>query len=193
MSDSRQPITALLKEAQAGDRDALEEVMPRVYDELRRIAHQRLMKHRPSQTLNTTALVHEAYLRLVDQKQADWQDRAHFFAVASRSMRFIIIDYVRARTAEKRGGAQDDLPLDDVQVAVADERAADLLTLNDALEQLSAVNERLSQLVEYRFFGGLTYKEIAEVTGRSVPTVKRDWARARTWLYQALQPNRGTE
>lgn len=193
MSDSRQPITALLKEAQAGDRDAFEEVMPRVYDELRRIAHQRLMKHRPSQTLNTTALVHEAYLRLVDQTQADWQDRAHFFAVASRSMRFIIIDYVRARTAEKRGGAQDDLPLDDVQVAVADERAADLLTLNDALEQLSAVNERLSQLVEYRFFGGLTYKEIAEVTGRSVPTVKRDWARARTWLYQALQPNRGTE
>ena len=193
MSDSQQPITALLKEAQAGERDAFEEVMPHVYDELRRIAHQRLMKHRPSQTLNTTALVHEAYLRLVDQTQADWQDRAHFFAVASRSMRFIIIDYVRARTAEKRGGAQDDVPLDDVQVAIADERAADLLTLNDALEQLSEVNERLSQLVEYRFFGGLTYKEIAEVTGRSVPTVKRDWTRARTWLYSALQPNHEDE
>jgi RNA polymerase sigma factor (TIGR02999 family) len=189
MSDSQQPITALLKEVRAGDRGAFEEVMPHVYDELRRIAHQRLRKHRPSQTLNTTALVHEAYLRLVNQAEADWQDRAHFFAVASRSMRFIIIDYVRARTAEKRGGAQDDLPLDDVQLAVADERAADLLTLNDALEQLAAVNERLSQLVEYRFFGGLTYKEIAEVTGRSVPTVKRDWARARTWLYHALQPN----
>jgi RNA polymerase sigma factor (TIGR02999 family) len=189
MSDRQPPITTLLKEAQAGERDAFEEVMPHVYDELRRIAHQRLMKHRPSQTLNTTALVHEAYLRLVDQTQADWQDRAHFFAVASRSMRFIIIDYVRARTAEKRGGAQDDVPLDDVQVAIADERAADLLTLNDALEQLAVVSERLSQLVEYRFFGGLTYKEIAEVTGRSVPTVKRDWARARTWLYSALQPN----
>jgi len=189
MSDCQRPITTLLKEAQAGDRDAFKEVMPHVYDELRRIAHQRLMKHRPSQTLNTTALVHEAYLRLVDQTQADWQDRAHFFAVASRSMRFIIIDYVRARTAEKRGGAPDDVPLDDVQVAIADERAADLLTLNDALEQLAAVNERLSQLVEYRFFGGLTYREVAEVTGRSVPTVKRDWARARTWLYRALQPN----
>ena len=193
MSDSRQPITALLKEVQAGDREAFEEVMPHVYDELRRIAHQRLVKHRPGQTLNTTALVHEAYLRLVDQTQVDWQDRAHFFAVASRSMRFIIIDYVRARTAEKRGGAQGDVPLDDVQVAAADERAADLLTLNDALEQLSAANERLCQLVEYRFFGGLTYKEIAEVTGRSIPTVKRDWARARTWLYRALQPNRAGE
>jgi len=193
MSDSRQPITILLKEAQAGDRDAFEAVMPHVYDELRRIAHQRLRKHRPSQTLNTTALVHEAYLRLVDQTQADWQDRAHFFAVASRSMRFIIIDYVRARTAQKRGGAQNDLPLDDVQVAGADERAADLLTLNDALEQLADVNERLCQLVEYRFFGGLTYNEIAEVTGRSVPTVKRDWARARTWLYHAIQPRREGE
>jgi RNA polymerase sigma factor (TIGR02999 family) len=108
-------------------------------------------------------------------------------------MRFIIIDYVRARTAQKRGGAQNDLPLDDVQVAGADERAADLLTLNDALEQLADVNERLCQLVEYRFFGGLTYNEIAEVTGRSVPTVKRDWARARTWLYHAIQPRREGE
>lgn len=186
-------ITTLLQDAQASDPAAFDAVLPRVYDELRRIAHQRLRGRRPGQTLNTTALVHEAYLRLANQTHADWQDRAHFFAVASRAMRFIIIDYVRARTAEKRGGAQNDVPLDDVQVAAADERAADLLTLDDALRQLAAVNERLGQLVEYRFFGGLTYQEIAEVTGRSVPTVKRDWARARTWLYRALQPAREGE
>lgn len=185
-------ITQLLRAMRGGDRDRADELFAQVYDELRRIAHQRLSKHRPGATLNTTALVHEAYLRLVDQSQVEWQDRAHFFALSSRAMRFVIIDYVRARTAQKRGGGKDDVPLDDVQLRAADERTADLLTLNDALDQLADVNERLSRLVEYRFFGGLTYKEIAAVTERSVPTVKRDWRRARTWLYQAMQNENDT-
>ncbi len=184
-------VTQLLQEAREGRREAFDEVFPLVYDELRRIAHQRLMKHRPGRTLDTTALVHEAYLKLVDQTKAGWQDRAHFFALASRAMRFILIDYARRRAAQKRGGRQEGAPFDAVQVAVgeraADERAADLLTLNQALEALTKVSERQGRLVEYRFFGGLTYEEIAEVTGRSVPTVKRDWQRARTWLYHAMQ------
>lgn len=184
-------VTRLLLAARGGSRDAFDEMFPLVYDKLRRIARRRLAKHRPGHTLDTTALVHEAYLKLVDQTQVQWQDRAHFFALASRAMRHILIDYARRRTARKRGGRQENVPLDDVQIAAeghaADERAADLLTLNQALEALDKLSRRQSRLVEYRFFGGLTYEEIAEVTGRSVATVKRDWRRARTWLYHAMQ------
>ncbi len=176
-----------LQQVRAGDTDAAGRLLPQVYDELRRIAHQRLRQHRPGQTLNTTALVHEAYLKLVDQTQVAWNDRAHFFALASRAMRFILVDHARARTAQKRGGRQEPLPLDAVQVAAADVRAAELLSLNQALDRLAEHDERLAAVVEYRFFGGLTYEEIAEVTGRSVPTVKRDWQRARAWLYRLMQ------
>jgi RNA polymerase sigma factor (TIGR02999 family) len=179
-------ITQLLQEASSGNRTSADQLYAQVYDELHQIAHHRLSKHRPGATLNTTALVHEAYLRLVDQQAIEWQDRAHFFAVASRAMRFIIIDYARKWSAQKRGGHLDKVALRDVQIGT-EERVADLLTLNDALDELATVSERQSQLVEYRFFGGLTYKEIAEVTGWSVPTVKRDWQRARTWLYRAIQ------
>ena len=132
--------------------------------------------------------------KLVDQTRAAWQDRAHFFALAARAMRFILVDYARARTAQKRGGTQADLRLDGLQIAEddrADARAEDLLTLNRALDRLAGFDERLSQLVEYRFFGGLTYEEIADVTGRSVPTVKRDWRRARAWLYRVMQDDAG--
>lgn len=184
-------ITQLLQEASSGDREAADHLYGQVYDELRRIAHHRLSKHRPGATLNTTALVHEAYLRLVDQDAIEWQDRSHFFAVASRAMRFIIIDYARKWSAQKRGGHLDKISLSNLQIG-AEKRVADLLTLNDALEALHAVSPRQSQLVEYRFFGGLTYREIAEVTGRSVPTVKRDWQRARTWLYHAMQSDNDT-
>ncbi|ARA93889.1 MAG: sigma-70 family RNA polymerase sigma factor [Bacteroidetes bacterium] len=176
-----------LQQAREGDTDAVGRLLPQVYDELRRIAHQRLRQHRPGQTLNTTALVHEAYLKLVDQTQVTWNDRAHFFALASRAMRFILVDHARARTAQKRGGRQVPLPLDAVQVAAADAQAAELLSLNQALDRLAEHDERLARVVEYRFFGGLTYEEIAEVTGRSVPTVKRDWQRARAWLYRLMQ------
>jgi RNA polymerase sigma factor (TIGR02999 family) len=156
-----------------------------VYDALRDVAHRRLRKHGFGETLGTTALVHESYLRLVDQARAGAQDRAHFLALASRAMRFILVDYARARTAEKRGGRNPDVPLDAVQLA-ADDSAVDLLELADALERLAAVDKRLGDVVEYRFFGGLTFDEIAEVTGLSVPTVKRDWARARAWLHRSM-------
>lgn len=184
-------LTQFLQDASSGDAEAANHVYAQVYDELREIAHFRLSRHRPGDTLNTTALVHEAYLRLIDQDAIEWQDRAHFFAVASRAMRFIIIDYARKWSAQKRGGHVDKVSMDDVQLGT-EERVADLLTLNDALEELAAVSERQSQLVEYRFFGGLTYKEIAEVMGLSVPTVKRDWRRARTWLYHAMQAETDT-
>lgn len=186
----RDETRILLSRLRDGDSQAFDDLFEHVYDELREIAHQRLSRHRPGETLNTTALVHEAYLRLVDQSDADWQDRAHFLAVASRAMRFIIIDYARALSAAKRGGESEPVPFDDVQVGTED-RTADLLALDDSLEKLAGFSERLARLVEYRFFGGLTYKEVAEVTGRSVPTVKRDWRRARTWLYRAMQPAEG--
>jgi RNA polymerase sigma factor (TIGR02999 family) len=178
--------TQLLLDARAGSREAVDSLFGHLYDELRSIAHHRLRRQRPGETLNTTALVHEAYLRLVDQTRVGPADRAHFPALASRAMRFALIDYARARGAQKRSGNGDDVPLDRVQVA-ADERAADLVALNEALEQLTQVSERLGRLVEYRFFGGLSYEEIAEITSQSVPTLKRDWTRARAWLYQAMQ------
>lgn len=183
---SSDSVTQLLLDVSSGDRGAMNDLFPLVYDELRRIAHLRLGRHRAGETLNTTALVHEAYLKMVDQTRVAFNDRGHFFALASRAMRFILIDYARARTAQKRGGRTPDVPLDAVQVA-ADERSADLLTLDTALTQLMAHDERLGRLVEYRFFGGLTYDEIASVTGLSVPTVKRDWRRARTWLYRMMR------
>jgi RNA polymerase sigma factor (TIGR02999 family) len=183
--------TQLLLDARAGDRAAFDRLFAHVYDELRQIAHQRLLRYRPGETLDTTALVHEAYLKLVDQSRSEWRDRAHFFALASRAMRFVLVDYARARTAQKRGGRRRDVPLDAVQVA-ADDRAADLLALTDALERLSGVHPRLGEIVEYRFFGGLTFDEIAEVTGMSVPTARRDWTRARAWLHRWMQPVNGS-
>ena len=179
-------ITGLLHEVKEGRRDAFDDLFPLIYEDLRQIAHQRLLKYRPAETINTTALVHEAYLRLVDQTNVAWQDRAHFFAVSSRAMRFILLDYARAQMAEKRGDGQAAVPLDAIQIA-AEERATDLLSLNEALDRLMGVNERQGRLVEYKFFGGLTNEEVAEVLGCSVRTVKRDWTRARAWLYKMMQ------
>ena len=178
--------TQLLRDARDGDRQAFDRLFGHVYEELRRIAHHRLRRHRRGDTLSTTVLVNEAYLRLVDQNGADARDRPHFFALASRAMRFILVDYARARMSKKRGGGEAVVPLEAVQVA-ADERAADVLSLHDALEELGRHNERLGRMVEYRFFGGLSYEEIAEVVGCSVPTVKRDWSRARAWLYHSMR------
>jgi len=183
---SQPDTTQLLLEARGGDRAAFDRLYSHVYDALREVAHRRLLQYRPGETLDTTALVHEVYLRLVDQSRAGWQDRAHFFALTSRAMRFVVVDYARARTAAKRGGREADLPLDTVQVA-ADDRAEDVLALAEALEQLAGVSPRLGELVEYRYFGGLSFEEIADVTGRSVRTVKRDWTRARAWLYRSMR------
>ncbi len=186
MADVPGHITQLFQEARQGDADAANHLYDAVYEELRRIAHQRLSKNRPGRTLNTTALVHEVYLRMVDPVLAGANDRAHFFALASRAMRFVLVDYARRRTAGKRGGGLQRVPLKEVQVS-DEERTLDLIDLNDALEQLTAFSDRLGRVVEYRFFGGLSYEEIAEISERSVPTVKRDWQRARVWLYQAMR------
>jgi RNA polymerase sigma factor (TIGR02999 family) len=185
MSTDQPNTTQLLVRVREGDQAALNDLFGHVYEALREIAHQRLSRYRPGETLQTTALVHEAYLKLVDQTQVELQDRAHFLALSSRVMRTVLIDYARARSAGKRGGGVPALPLDAVQVA-ADDRAADLLALDEALDRLAAYDERLSQIVEYRFFGGLTFDEIAVASGRSVPTAKRDWKRARIWLHRVM-------
>jgi RNA polymerase sigma factor (TIGR02999 family) len=159
--------------------------MPLVYEELRRIARRQMDRQNPGHTLQTTALIHEAYLRLVDQQNAQWQNRAHFFAVAATAMRQILVDYARARHAAKRGGAALAVSLDEAAVA-SDERAAELVALDDALEELAAVDRRKCQVVELRYFGGLSVEETAEVLKVSPETVARDWRLARTWLLREL-------
>jgi RNA polymerase sigma factor (TIGR02999 family) len=179
---SYQDTSRLLLGARDGDRAAFDLLYAKVYAELRDIAHHRLRRHQPGDTLNTTALVHEAYLRLVDHAGASVSDRAHFLALASRAMRFVLVDHARASRMQKRGGGREDVPLDRVQVATG-EPVPDLIALDQALDRLHQVSDRQGRLVEYRFFGGLEYAEIAELMGLSVRTVKREWVKARTWLY----------
>lgn len=187
--ETSRDATALLHSSRAGDRQALDELFTLTYDELKRAARYRLGRNRAGETLTTTALVHEAYVRLVDQSRVQWVDRAHFLAIASRAMRFVLIDHLRARAALKRGALEEAVSIEDIQVAEAGPRTgSDLLALNEALERLGSLSPRLGQLVEYRFFGGLTHEEIAEVMGLSVRTVKRDWTRARAWLYEMIHP-----
>jgi RNA polymerase sigma factor (TIGR02999 family) len=178
-------VTGLLVDLSGGRREALEELMPIIYDELRLVAHRHLRNERPGHTLNTTALVHESYFKLVDVTRVQWQDRAHFFAMASRAMRRILIDYARTRGREKRGGDRKRVS---IQMAfhVAEDSAEDLIALDDALQRLEAVNERQARIVEYRFFGGLSVKETAEALGIAPATVKRDWAVTRAWLNKEL-------
>jgi RNA polymerase sigma factor (TIGR02999 family) len=179
------PVTALLRSARAGDREKLDRLIDVVYDELRRIAHMRLMAERTGHTLSTTALVHETYLKLVDQTQAEWQDRAHFFAVASMAMRRILVDHARKHRALKRGGARKRVPLDAAHLSV-EERADTLIALDEALTRLADTDERLSRVVECRFFGGMTEEETAEALGVTARTVRSDWATAKGLLYLEL-------
>ena len=183
--------TQLLLEARAGQPEAAERLFAHLYDDLRRLAHARLRQQPAGATLDTTGLVHESYLRLIDRGRIAPEDRAHFMALAARAMRFVLIDRARARTRDKRGGKHDALPLDegllDGGPPSAEDRAADLLALDEALDRLHAHNARLARVVELRFFGGFQYTEIAELVGHSVATVERDWVRARLWLYRALQ------
>ncbi len=188
--DARSDTAQLLRAARAGDTAARDQLWPPLYGELRRIAHARLQKHRPGETLNTTALVHEAYLKLVDGSSVTANDQTHFLSLAARAMRLILIDYARTQTAQKRGGQEANLRLEGLQIAADDnvaQRAADLLTLDRGLDRLAEASERLAEVVELHFFGGMTLREIAEATGHSEPTIKRDWRRARTWLYRAMQ------
>ncbi|HZA93215.1 MAG TPA: sigma-70 family RNA polymerase sigma factor [Gemmatimonadales bacterium] len=178
-------ITDLLHEIRAGHPEAMDRLFHAVYGELRRIASRQLQGERPGHTLGTTGLVHEAYLRLVDQTRVEWRNRSHFYAIAAQAMRRILVDYARQHQRTKRGGGRQPLTLDENVVSL-NERSENLIALDEALTRLAAFNPRLSQVVECRFFAGLTEEEIAEATGVAVRTVKRDWAKARGWLYKEL-------
>ena len=176
----RPSITELLLQVRAGDREAMNHLFPLVYRELRRLAHWQLQRERTGHTLDTSALVHETYLKIVDQPRVHWRDRAHFFRVASWSMRRILVDYARSHGALRRGGGVPPLSLED-ELAVA-QQSDQLVALDEALERLAAVNARLSQVVECRYFGGLTEAETAEALGITPRTVQRGWKKAREWL-----------
>jgi RNA polymerase sigma-70 factor (ECF subfamily) len=180
-----QDVTQLLIRWSKGDSAALDTLVPLVYDELRRVAQGYLRHERAGHTLSSTALVHEAFLRLVKQKDVTWQNRAHFFGVASRMMRRILVDHARSHAYAKRGGGAMTLALEEA-VAPAPERGFDLVALDDALTSLAKLDERQSRMVELRFFGGLSIEETSEVLGVSAPTVKREWASARAWLYREI-------
>jgi RNA polymerase sigma factor (TIGR02999 family) len=188
--ETQQAVTDALASLRAGTPGAFDRLMALVYGELRRMAHRQLGAERPGHTLSTTALVHEAYMKLVDQTRAEFTDRGQFFAVASRAMRRILVDYARRHRAARRGGPERRaVALDEADaagIAVA-ERADELVALDEALERLTDVEPRLARLVELRFFGGLTEEETADVLGVSRRTAARDWAVARGWLYQELR------
>ena len=179
--------TEILQELRSGRREALDRLLPVVYEQLRAIAHQRLNARPRSGTLETTGLVHEAYLKLVDQSSAEWRDRAHFFALASVAMRHVLIDRARSRAASKRGGEIEQITLDDDALAT-DDQAVALLEIDDALDRLAETDPRLARVFECRFYGGLTEEEIAAALGVTVRTVERDWAKARMLLRDALAP-----
>lgn len=183
--DTPQDATDLLIAWSDGDPDALDALLPMVYDELRAIARRQLRRERPGHTLDTAALVHEAFLKIVRLDRVEWKSRAHFLALAAQAMRHILVDYAVRRNAEKRGGGQPHLSLENVAVS-AEGSPADLLTLDDALSRLEALDARQAQIVECRFFGGMTVEETAEALDVSESTVKRDWAMSRAWLNREL-------
>jgi RNA polymerase sigma-70 factor, ECF subfamily len=180
-------ITNLLVQLQNGNRDAQSRLIPLVYAELRRVAARYMRGEQPGHTLQATALVHEAYLRLAGQTEINWQNRAHFFGVAASLMRRILVDHARTRRAKKRGGSNQKVSLD-VGTLVQSDPPRQVLALDEALERLARRDPRQSRIVELRFFGGLSEEETAEVLGISTRTVKRDWRVARAWLYQQLNP-----
>jgi len=179
-------VTQLLLEISEGNRNAVEELLPLIYDELRRLAGGYLRRERVGHTLEATAVVHEAYLRLVDQTRVQWQNRAQFFGVAASLMRRILVDYARNHGANKRGGGAEKISLEDGLVASA-ERSAELVAVHDALETLAQVDPLKSRIVELRFFGGLSIEETAEVLNSSTATVNRQWRMAKAWLYGQLK------
>ena len=179
-------VTRILNAIERGDARAADELLPLVYEELRLLAAQKLSHERPGQTLQATALVHEVYLRLIDQTRIDWKGRSHFFAVAAEMIRRILVDHARKRAAAKRGGAAQKVPMREDLAIIHPEQNVDLITLDDALCQLQRLNERQARVVELRFFGGLDVKETAAVLGVSERTVKGDWRVGRAWLRHQL-------
>ena len=189
MTPSPQEVTQLLVAWRNGDLHARDELMPLVYQELHRLAHQYMSRERPGHTLQTSALVNEAFVRLADQTDVQWQNRAHFVGIAGQMMRRILVDYARNRGYAKRGGGACQVSLDE-DLMVSDERSADVVALDDALESLARLDERKSRLVELRFFGGLSIEETAEVLGVSPGTVMRDWTLAKAWLRREMSGNK---
>jgi RNA polymerase sigma-70 factor, ECF subfamily len=183
-------VTQILKDWSAGDKDAPSRLMPLIYEELRRRAAEYLRRERPDHTLQATALVHEAYLKLVDQKLADWKSRAHFCSVAAQLMRRVLLEYARGHNAEKRGGKLEKLYLDETCELTHKERTPDLIALDDALRNFASTYPREGEVVELKFFGGMEANEIAEVLDVSQKTVLRDWSFAKLWLRRELACNR---
>jgi RNA polymerase sigma-70 factor, ECF subfamily len=186
LHDPSHQITAMLREWGGGDRDALEKLMPLVYNELHKQAARYLRRERPNHTLQPTALIHEAYVKLVGQREPNWESRTHFFAIAAQAMRRILIDHARAKHQEKRGGDNITLALDDAALVITDEQNVDLLALDEALDRLSEIDEHQVRIVELRFFSGLSLEETAEALGISRATVAREWSIAKTWLRREL-------
>ena len=191
MINERDNVTLLLGQLGSGNQDAAEELMPLVYEHLKRIAHRQLQRERADHTLNTTALVHEAYMKLVDQDRVSWKNRSHFYAISSQAMRRILVNYAVTRKAQKRGGGQAIVAFDE-QFFVQEARADELIALDEALQGLAKLSERQSKVVEYRFFGGMTGEEIADILGVSLATVRLDWRLAKAWLSRELSENRDT-
>jgi len=182
---SSNEVTQLLIDWSNGDKAALDKLMPLIYGELRQLAHRYMSRERPGNTLQTTALVNEAYVRLINRKNVHWQNRTHFFAIAAQLMRSILVDHARSHAYAKRGGGAQKLTLDEAMV-VSQERAAEVVALDDVLKELAKIDPQQSRIVELRFFGGLTIEETAEVLQLSPATIKREWSTAKAWLYHEL-------
>jgi RNA polymerase sigma-70 factor, ECF subfamily len=178
-------VTRLLEEWSEGKSEAIDELMPMVYEELKRMAKSYMNSQPSGHTLQTTALIHEAYLKLADQREKRWQNRAHFFAVAAQAMRHILVDHARSHQTQKRGGETKIVSLEDVAI-ISNERADELVLLDEALQNLTALDERKGRVVELRYFGGLSVEETAEVLKISQETVMRDWRFAKTWLLREI-------
>ena len=185
MPQASHEVTQLLHDWSNGDQAALDKLMPLVYDELRRMAKRYMARQGPGHTLQTTALINEAFIKLVGQPDKHWQNRAHFFGVAAQAMRSILVDYARTRQSEKRGGGAQQVSLDEA-LTVSEERASGLVALDEALKELARVDPRKCRVVELRYFGGLSVEETAEVLKVSEVTVMRDWSMAKSWLHREL-------
>ncbi|WP_234567715.1 sigma-70 family RNA polymerase sigma factor [Rhodohalobacter sp. 614A] len=179
-------ITQLLVEARNGKKSALDSLYPYVYKQLKQLARHHLASERHGHTLQKTALVHELYMKLIDQSEVEWQNRAHFYSIASRCMQQILVDYARKKKADKRGGKHEGITLDEDRLNV-DQHAEEIIELNDLIEKLTQLDSRKSQVVIMRFFGGMTIPEISEVLDVTTRTVDRDWAKAKMWLYNELK------
>ena len=179
-------ITGMLREWSGGNREALEELMPLIYDELHRQASRSLSKERPGHTLQTTALINETYLKLIDQRDVDWQSRTHFFAIAANLMRRILVDYARTKNREKRGGNVVKFPLEELGDIGEKEKSVNLIALDEALERLEKIDEQQARVVELRYFSGLNLEETAEALKVSRTTVANDWRMAKAWLHREL-------